>query len=51
MGQSMPGFTTGIVDDRIAVNVPESPSMWFSGYLDAPERDDCSFRRQRTVSI
>lgn len=43
MGQSMPGFTTGIVDGRIAVNVPESPSMWFSGYLDAPEQTTARF--------
>ncbi|WP_099023371.1 AMP-binding protein [Mycolicibacterium palauense] len=43
MGQSMPGFTMGVVDGRIAVNVPESPSMWFSGYLDAPEQTAARF--------
>ncbi|WP_163746204.1 AMP-binding protein [Mycolicibacterium helvum] len=43
MGQTMPGFTMGIIDGRIAVNVPESPSMWFSGYLDAPEHTAARF--------
>ena len=50
MGQPMPGFAAGIVDDagqpvtepnvtgQIAIDVPASTGYWFAGYLDAPEK-------------
>ncbi|MUL49892.1 AMP-binding protein [Mycobacterium sp. CBMA293] len=38
MGRTMPGFSADIVGDEIAVNVNESPLMWFTGYLDDPEK-------------
>jgi acetyl-CoA synthetase len=38
IGVPMPGFTTGIVDGQIALDVQHSPLMFFSGYLDAPDQ-------------
>lgn len=38
MGQALPGFVVGTVDESIALSVDESPLMWFSGYVDAPEQ-------------
>lgn len=38
MGIPMPGFSTGIVDGQIAIEVAESPLMFFTGYLDAPDK-------------
>jgi len=38
MGHPLPGFAAGVVEARIAVDVPASPLFWFGGYLDAPER-------------
>ncbi|MGB3886558.1 AMP-binding protein [Gordonia sp. (in: high G+C Gram-positive bacteria)] len=38
MGQAMPGFTAGIVEGQIALNVHDSPLLWFTGYDDAPEK-------------
>lgn len=38
MGTPMPGFAAGIVDGQIAIDVPDSPMMWFTGYLDAQEK-------------
>ncbi|MFA7437062.1 AMP-binding protein [Castellaniella sp.] len=32
MGQAMPGFVVGTVGDTIALSVPNSPLMWFTGY-------------------
>ena len=32
MGQPMPGFAASVLDGQIAVDVPHSPLMWFSGY-------------------
>ncbi|MGV9860457.1 AMP-binding protein [Gordonia sp. NPDC003425] len=55
MGQPMPGFAAGIVDDtgtpvsgpdargQIAIDVAASPAMWFTGYLDAPEKTAARF--------
>jgi acetyl-CoA synthetase len=40
IGVPMPGFATGIVDGQIAIDVQHSPLMFFSGYLDAPDRPD-----------
>ncbi|WP_040518489.1 AMP-binding protein [Gordonia neofelifaecis] len=38
MGQAMPGFTGGIVEGQIALDVKASPLLWFSGYDAAPEK-------------
>ncbi|MGB6244822.1 AMP-binding protein [Gordonia sp. (in: high G+C Gram-positive bacteria)] len=38
MGQPMPGYAAGIVDGQIAIDVPGSPLLWFSGYDAAPEK-------------
>lgn len=38
MGQPMPGFAAGVVDSQIAIDVPASPLMWFTGYQDEPAR-------------
>ncbi len=43
MGKPMPGFATGIVDGQIAIEVAASPLMWFSGYLDAPDKTAARF--------
>lgn len=32
MGQVLPGFTAGVVDGQIAIDVPNSPFMFFEGY-------------------
>ncbi len=38
MGRGMPGYTAGVVDGEIALDVARSPLLWFTGYLDAPEK-------------
>jgi acetyl-CoA synthetase len=50
MGHPLPGWTCAVLKDgsdelaavdemgRVAVNVSESPMMWFTGYQDAPEK-------------
>jgi len=38
MGHALPGFVAGTVGSAIALSVPHSPLMWFTGYVDAPER-------------
>ncbi|MFT4045008.1 MAG: AMP-binding protein [Gordonia sp. (in: high G+C Gram-positive bacteria)] len=43
MGRPMPGFAAGIVDGQIAIDVPASPAMWFTGYRDAPEKTAARF--------
>lgn len=43
MGTAMPGFTAGIVGDQIAIDVAASPLLWFTGYLDAPEKTAARF--------
>ncbi|MDT0202617.1 AMP-binding protein [Nocardioides sp. AE5] len=47
MGQALPGFTLGIVDGQLAVNVAQSPLMWFTGYADDPERSAERFTPDR----
>ncbi|MGW5654979.1 AMP-binding protein [Streptomyces humi] len=37
MGRALPGFTVGIQDGQIAIDTA-SPLMWFTGYVDAPEK-------------
>ena len=43
MGTPMPGFATGIVNGQIAIDVGASPLMFFTGYLDAPEKTAARF--------
>ncbi|AZG47268.1 AMP-binding protein [Gordonia insulae] len=43
MGKPMPGFAAGIVDGQIAIDVEQSPLMWFTGYLDAPDKTAARF--------
>jgi acetyl-CoA synthetase len=38
MGRPLPGFAAGVVDDAIALDVPNSPLMWFTGYVEDAER-------------
>lgn len=47
MGQPMPGFATGIVDGQIAIDVSASPALWFTGYLDDPEKTAARFTENR----
>ncbi|RPA06106.1 AMP-binding protein [Gordonia sp. OPL2] len=43
MGTPMPGFSTGIVDGQVAIEVAQSPLMFFTGYLDAPDKTAARF--------
>ncbi|MGW5574805.1 AMP-binding protein [Nocardia thailandica] len=47
MGTAMPGFRTGVVDGQIAIDVAASPLLFFTGYLDAPDRTAARFTRDR----
>ncbi|MFD3745674.1 AMP-binding protein [Nocardia sp. NPDC058633] len=47
MGFAMPGFATGIVDGQIAIDVASSPLMFFTGYLDAPDKTAHRFTEDR----
>lgn len=38
MGQAMPGFVAGTIDQSIALSVNQSPLMWFTEYVNAPEQ-------------
>ncbi|NJP90906.1 AMP-binding protein [Nonomuraea sp. FMUSA5-5] len=38
MGKPLPGFTAGVVDGQVALDVTASPLMWFTGYADTPAR-------------
>lgn len=50
MGVSLPGWSVDVLAEyadvpapdgepgRVAINVPASPFMWFTGYIDAPEK-------------
>jgi acetyl-CoA synthetase len=38
MGQPMPGYAAEIVDGQIAIDVANSPLLWFTGYHRAPEQ-------------
>lgn len=43
MGFAMPGFSTSVVDGQIAIDVRHSPLMFFTGYLDAPDKTAARF--------
>lgn len=38
MGQALPGFVAGTVGEAITISAERSPLMWFTGYVNAPER-------------
>lgn len=38
MGVPLPGISAGIVEGQIAINVAQSPALWFTGYVDEPEK-------------
>lgn len=38
MGQALTGYTAGIVDGIIALDVANSPLLWFRGYFEDPEK-------------
>lgn len=38
MGRPLPGFSAGVVGDVIALDVADSPLMWFQGYDGAPDK-------------
>ncbi len=38
MGQPMPGYSAGTVEGQIAIDVPASPLLWFTGYVGSPEK-------------
>lgn len=40
MGVPMPGYTAGIVDGQIAIEVATSPLLWFTGYHDTERSTD-----------
>lgn len=37
MGRALPGFSVKVINGRLALDVRNSPLMWFRGYVDAPE--------------
>ncbi|GAA3955234.1 AMP-binding protein [Gordonia caeni] len=43
MGFAMPGFACGIENGEIAIDTAHSPLMWFTGYLDAPDKTAARF--------
>lgn len=43
MGFAMPGFACGIENGEIAIDTAHSPLLWFTGYLDAPEKTAARF--------
>lgn len=59
MGRPMPGFAVAVLEEnsdvvaapgetgRVAIDVPASPLMWFSGYQNAPERSAQRFSGDR----
>lgn len=38
MGKPLPGFSAGIVDGQVAVDITASPLNWFTEYVNAPEK-------------
>ncbi|MGZ4699192.1 MAG: AMP-binding protein [Oryzihumus sp.] len=59
MGRAMPGFTAAVLEEahdlpvdpgaqgRVAIDVPASPLMWFTGYTDDPRRTAERFSADR----
>lgn len=38
MGRPLPGYAAAIVNGQIAIDAENSPLLWFTGYLDAPDK-------------
>ena len=38
MGVPLPGIVADIIDGQIAINVADSPALWFTGYVDEPKK-------------
>ena len=38
MGRPLPGFAAAVLDGQIVLDVESSPLLWFTGYLDAPDK-------------
>ena len=38
MGEPMPGYAAGVVDGQIAIDVENSPLLWFTGYAGDPAK-------------
>jgi acetyl-CoA synthetase len=38
MGRALPGFAASTLDGQLVLDVPNSSLIWFSGYLDAPDK-------------
>jgi acetyl-CoA synthetase len=47
MGRPLPGFAAASLDGQIVLDVENSPLMWFTGYLDAPDRTAERFSADR----
>ncbi|SFW86187.1 AMP-binding protein [Amycolatopsis australiensis] len=47
MGQPMPGYAAGTVDGQIAVDVANSPLLWFTGYHEEPGKTAERFTADR----
>ncbi|MEU5266655.1 AMP-binding protein [Amycolatopsis sp. NPDC021455] len=47
MGQPMPGYTAGTVGGQIAIDVENSPLLWFTGYHEEPEKTSERFTGDR----
>lgn len=38
MGRGLPGFAADVIDGQLVLDTRDSPLMWFTGYVDEPER-------------
>lgn len=38
MGRALPGFVADVLDGQLVLDTENSPLMWFTGYVDEPER-------------
>lgn len=43
MGRPLPGFAANVVDGQIALDVKNSPLLWFNGYYGAPDATSARF--------
>jgi acetyl-CoA synthetase len=46
MGRPLPGFAAAVLDGQIVLDVESSPLLWFTGYLDAPDKTAERFSRE-----
>ncbi|MFD1860175.1 AMP-dependent synthetase [Aeromicrobium camelliae] len=47
MGQPLPGYAAGVLDGQIAIDVPGSPLLWFTGYHEEPAKSAERFTPDR----